>query len=395
MWAPRYEQLAKIHIRVNFVKAVLHEVEFIQPPRAFPTNYFYTNGKLAGEIRGLDEEGFLATLNRLSPESTSADWSDFGSGRTLGSNREGVSVAARAAGLMPKAAPAQLPKPEEAQAEGTCQPVPDAEMLACVCALDVPEHLAYRALVETNNESVEAAVNRAFELMDEAASAVHDDDQEYVCGPDGCSIEAPSATPVSDDTRSAEEIAAEFQVRAQQRRDEARRADETKKQESERQRIDAGKKAQEEKEKFDQEQKLRDYDESRREAELDAQWRREVLAKIKRQQQQREMDARSSLLEAAPAVEPVAPRYNPSAHATAELQIRMPDGSRLRNKFQSSDTIQTVQNWIDVNHAPSGLYYLQTPAAPVQLFQGDKIFTTLGAAGLAPRGVLVLKLLQL
>ncbi|MDP2437373.1 MAG: hypothetical protein Q8P67_16640 [archaeon] len=340
------------------MKGRVQVVNFLEHPRAVPTFHFYRNSRVVDELEGADEEAFLRLLAKHSPNSTQPVWEDLGAGRKAGTGaaERGRNGAAHAS----------------------------AELLGQLLELGIPEDVARRACIQTGNVGLEQAVAAAFAGGSDAGGTIEVSDDEPVIGLGG------RIPPSAEMVAAAEKRAQELQERAKKLREEKRLEEERRQDAAEIARIQSGKKAQDDKEKFQGEQARRDIDEAKREQMAEALWRRQVLEKIALQQAQREtdrLDARMAVTSAEPAA---APRYDASAHQKCDLQIRLPDGSRLRHTFDASDSVQTVQEWIQSNHPALGIFTLQTPL-PVVQFVGSQLYTTLSQAGLAPRGVLVLK----
>lgn len=335
------------------------------------------------ELSGASEDMLVQKLVKLCPDSTVEDWGEKGPARRVGTGSS-AGAGAGAGATSPVAggtAGGSLLSTLQA----------DPNFLAELVGLGIPEATARRALLATGNRSLEAATEMAFTLATEGEEAAQRLAAEKASSAALETCDAASGTCSLPPTDTGSQLATleEIQRKLAAAREQKRLEQEKRQQESERARITSGKKAQEDQEQFAHEQSLRDIDESRREAIAEAQWRKDVMEKIRLQQLERETGIRGDALEAPPE-QTALPRYTPPAEGPCQLQIRLPDGSRLTHTFSAADSVQTVANWIEQNHPRFALFFLQTPP-PVTQFIGEKVYTTLSQAGLAPRGVLILK----
>eukprot|EP00163_Fabomonas_tropica_P025823 TRINITY_DN454_c0_g1_i2.p1 TRINITY_DN454_c0_g1~~TRINITY_DN454_c0_g1_i2.p1 ORF type:complete len:174 (+),score=53.17 TRINITY_DN454_c0_g1_i2:1225-1746(+) len=99
-----------------------------------------------------------------------------------------------------------------------------------------------------------------------------------------------------------------------------------------------------------------------------------------------EVGAAAAAAAAAPATTTPAPKPVASAATSCLIQVRLTNGSTVRNKFEPTDTVKTLVDWIAANRSDGAGNFVVITAYPRKQLGPADMSTTLADAGLTPRG---------
>jgi hypothetical protein len=189
-----------------------------------------------------------------------------------------------------------------------------------------------------------------------------------------------------------------LQEKLKKKREEREKEDVIQMGERKRQEIDAAKKLHEQREKWKEEQRIaaiKKAEDDRKEAERA---KKELKRQLEYDRKERldNLKPHGTVVDqgVSPAPAPAVSLLPPSSSQAdfCDLQIRLPNGSKLQHRFLPSDTLDDVYTYVLTNR-PDGSsepFVLMT-SFPKRVFVGEDAMLTLLEVGLVPRGVLLVQ----
>eukprot|EP00741_Cyanophora_paradoxa_P016939 tig00020944_g16360.t1 len=294
----------------------------------------------------------------------------------------------------PPAPDAAAPAPMEVDSAGATAKLPvNPTLLATLLEMGFPEVRAAKGLLATGNKGVEQASEWIFAHMEDP-----DIDEPWTFeGTDGGKV--PNTAPKDDrpiEVRKKEmedRLAAIRKKKAEQEAEEAL--------ERERARREAGRKAAEEAKALKDAEIFREAERRKKEKQDDAAYRLKLREELKRDKEERakkEAERRglvpsppAAAAAPAPAAAAAAPKPAAAAkdYSEAAIQIRLLDGSVIKQTFQPGDKLREVAKFVATKQ-PGPFNLVNRSAFPPKTYSpADLDATTLQAAGLVPSGTLV------
>eukprot|EP01112_Ceratiomyxa_fruticulosa_P013108 TRINITY_DN3667_c0_g1_i2.p1 TRINITY_DN3667_c0_g1~~TRINITY_DN3667_c0_g1_i2.p1 ORF type:complete len:591 (-),score=177.33 TRINITY_DN3667_c0_g1_i2:78-1850(-) len=143
---------------------------------------------------------------------------------------------------------------------------------------------------------------------------------------------------------------------------------------------------------WEQDQAKREADKIKREKEEDRLAQERIRAriaqdKLERQSRKGEKPTGTTPVTAGPVV---APPVEKKEYTEAQVQIRLTNGQTIRTTLKPTDTMQTLQQWVQSNRTDGAGPLSLSTTYPRQVFTGADLNLTLKEAGLVPNGTVVI-----
>ena len=297
---------------------------------------------------------------------------------------------------------------------------PDPDLLEQLVDMGFDRRQAAAALIKTNNESIDDATAWMIEHSDSATENTTHPPPQPSEAAQSALASVLLATALAAQTGQAGSIQSEVghgqssasegkkelseaELAAQQRlQAKLKELKEEKDKEAlldqgrrKREEIETAKKIREQKEKWKQDERERAQREAEAERRADEQLKLDLKRKLEWDRKERMANLRPvGTVVDAPAIQPkpVASTHSAPQSNVCEIQIRLPNGTKLQTTFQPTDTLDDVYAYVMANRtdASNDPFVLMT-SFPKQIFEGSAASITLRDAGLCPRGVLLVQ----
>jgi len=429
--APRMQALSDkyagscVFLKVNVDEA--RDIATHCAVRAMPTFHFYLNQRKVDDFAGADPSRLENTISRLAP--SSKDISFSGEGQRLGGsstasaapvidwgnvkvpttstssasqqqkptgddavNGSGTANGEKSSGAAQEVVAVAVEEEGAASASPQKRVAVDEGKKGQLMEMGFSEVRAVKALVRTReNGSVEAAAEWIFEHMDDADidEAVPQDELDAAAAAVPGTGGGAASTLTQEEQRAK---ALELLEKARVKRAEEEKAREA---ERERNRIKSGKEVSAAKAKYDEEQRRRDIA-ARKKEKADALAEKQRLRELLKQDQEArklKFAPKAAPVEAQPAVVSApgnggAPASGGKSSSAGTIELRFPDGSRAQSRFEASQTVGDVFDFVQQERGEFGSGVELVSSYPRRVFRASDCATALSETALLPRGAL-------